>query len=276
MKRLITTAALTLGLGLNAQAILLYSTDFTNPPDSFTNGGGVGADANWNAQPAWTTSDVTGAGYANVSTDFSRAINTGGGTTLAVGQSVTLTLNLNVLGTWNVDSGNNDLLAVGLTESFDSGAAVTRVGAGIRANTFADTLNLRNQVFDTNPQVAAFDWSGINDGSASVSDNLSWVVTITKTGTADTFDVSTTITDTEGANQESGIHAFSIVSSELYAAGALYPIVRAGGQPSGNGITGIQVNNFSASNSVIPEPSTVALFMVAGAMMWVRRFRLNR
>ena len=274
MKLITSVAGFALGLGLTAQATP-YTTDFTTATAAgLTEGGSLSSTATWNAQPAWTTTDVSGSGYALVGTTFSRAINTGGGTTMAVGDSITLSLNLNVLGNWDEGGGDNNLLSVGLTEDFDPGTALTRVGAGIRANTFAETLNLRDHLFSASPNEVALNWENINDTSATISDNLGWVVTITKSATLNTFDVSTTITDAEGANQGAGNVDFSIVSSELYSAGSIYPILRGGTSLPGNDITGLQIDTFSATSNVVPEPSTLAFFLFGGMMVWYRRLRV--
>ncbi len=151
----------------------------------------------------------------------------------------------------------------GLTEDFDPGIATTRVGGGLgtRADGGTDYFDLEDQDWNNSTQLGEI--SNFYDGPNSGSDWISWELRITKSATANEFDVVNTLIDLEGAIRDSLKLEYTITSTELWTADSLYPIFQAG--PLTTGFSGWEIDNLIVGQ--VPEPSTVVLLGLGGLVM---------
>lgn len=242
--------ATTLVAGSVFAGVVNYSTSFTTA-DSFADGQLNGQNT-WAAHTGFSVSDAAGAGLVN-------SVNANGPThgassadvtsELAAGKTITLTLNANFVGTYA--NQNNGAWQLGITDSaaFKDGTAFS-VGSATFNNNGADNFFLSPIQF--------LNADKYDTGVAWDSAYRTVTTTITKSATANTFDVT--------AQLDSGVPtAFTMTNAGLWdGTSTAYAGFRFRGANSGN------VDSFSVST--IPEPATLGLVGVfGGAMLFIRR-----
>jgi hypothetical protein len=216
------------------------SYDFTSD-ESWTEGATLNGTNNFNSQTQWVANDVTGSGYASSSADFTRAV-LFNNFTFGVGDSFTLVANLSMT---NV-GGNNSKATVfqfGLTETLSPGSNTPKAGMSVRpafTPIFIDTVE---SLISSSPQQ-------VNALATKDNNSHTYTTVITKSATADTFDVSIDFDNGTAST------SFTVVNSALYSATTVYPIFD---NFQASKVDGTQLNSFSSTYlAAVPEPSAFA------------------
>ena len=214
--------------------------------EGFSEGNTLGEVVNWQAQAPWVAKDVNGAGYADNDTDFNRAV-LFNNQQFNVGDTYTL---VSVLSLENASLVNTktSMFQFGLTSTLSPGGNKPAVGMTVRPA-------FSNYFIDANITVGG---NEVNTGAAK--DTLvahTYTTVITKSATADTFDVSI-----DFDNGTAGT-TFTVVDASLYAATTLYPIIDT---YQANSKGGIRLNSFSTTyTAAVPEPAHYSL--LAGGLL---------
>ena len=231
---LIFVAALT----LSAQTNFVYNFDLTDS-DSWTDGAALDSGSGILAQATWVIDDTNGDGTGDLHafTDgaYQKAVFfTPGTETFDVGETVTLDTRL-ALANHNGFTGEKSVFRVGLRNAYTNGTPL--VGVDFHANQqFA--FKLSSVTGTTASSRTALTSSDGNFHDLSVS--------ITKTATANTFEVTTSW---DGVASTS----YTLENSALYSANTVFATID--GRAS-NQVGGIWVDSFSST--VVPESSAFA------------------
>ena len=218
--------------------------------DALNSGGGILAQATWIIDD--TNGDGTGDLHAFSDGGFQKAVFfTPSEDTFGIGDTLTLDTRL-ALADHGGFTGEKSVLRVGLRDAYTNGTPL--LGVDFHAN-----------------QQFAFKLSSVTGSSTSARTALTssdgnfhdLSVSITKTATTDTFDVTTSF---DGVPSIS----YTLVNSDLYSVDRVFATLDS---RASNQVGGIWVDSFSATT--VPEPSTyVSIFgLIALAFVASRRNR---
>jgi hypothetical protein len=256
MKRTLIIALISIATASLTAAAVTTSFEFTSA-EGFAEGVTLNGTANWITQTQWVARDVAGAGNAFSGTDFTRAV-LFNNNTWNVGDSYTLVAKLTLIDSSFVNTKTN-MFQFGLTDIMNPGSNTPKAGMTVRP-AFA------NFFIDANIAVGGHE---VDTGVGKDNNSHTYTTVITKSSTADTFNVSI-----DFDNGTAG-KSFTIVNASLYAATTVYPIID---NSQANTKGGIQVDSFSSTFTAVPEPGTVALCMGTAALGLVlyRRKKLEQ
>lgn len=217
------------------------SYDFTSD-EGWTEGDTLNGTNNFNSQAQWVANDVAGSGYASSGDDFTRTV-LFNSFTFGVGDSFTLVADLSMT---NVGANNSKatVFQFGLTDALSPGSNTPKAGMSVRpafTPIFIDTVD--SLIGTSSQQVNAL----------ATKDNNSHIYTtvITKSATANTFDVSIDFDNGTASN------TFTVVDSTLYSATTVFPIFD---NFQASKVNGTQLNSFSSTYlAAVPEPSAFAV-----------------
>lgn len=213
--------------------------------EGFTEGNTLNDVGNWQAQTQWVAKDVAGAGYADNDTNFNRAV-LFTNQQFNAGDSYTLVSVLSLENSSLVNT-KTSMFQFGLTSTLSPGGNKPAVGMTVKPA-------FLNYFIDANVTVGG---NEINTGVAK--DTLvahTYTTVITKSATADTFDVSIDFDNGTAST------SFSVVDASLYAATTLFPIIDT---YQANDRGGIRLNSFSSTYTAVPEPAHLSL--LAGGLL---------
>ncbi|VGO18878.1 hypothetical protein SCARR_00931 [Pontiella sulfatireligans] len=235
---------------VSSHAGLNYSTDFKGSEDAlWTEGGSVGSGADWDGDWRIKTYDLTGDGVVHFdqirSAEYS--ISHAQGTSFGAGETLDFTIELG-----GITAGND------WTEGFVLGLSADGETAGPTVG--VDVFCLGNGTFLLNDITATGKTggygTGVSWGLASTAFNLS----ITKSATADEFNVSASVAGDTGAG-----FSYTLTDAELYADSEVFASMTFG---RGDKVGLIELDSFS----VIPEPATLGMIVASGvSIIFIRR-----
>ena len=250
MRKTLFATGLTSFLTIAAHATVTnYSTDFTSA-DGFIEGTGINGIDGWTtADGAFPTSNVDSNGQIDIVSgqtgNFTRYSRVAGD--FEVGETVTITSSVAV--------GN-----AGGSIGFNAYGAF--FGLGSTANNITTGVQLGGTGTDFLLSISG----DVNNNVVGPRDNEFHTISaeITKTATADTFDVA--IFFDGGAAVES----LQVVDTALYNAAEVFVVNQNGGGGVG-ALGGVTIDSYSIASSVVPEPASAALIGLGGLMIARRR-----
>lgn len=145
-----------------------------------------------------------------------------------------------------------------MTDTLNAGGNRPKVGMLVRpafVKYFIDAPNILNDSHEINTNV-----------DKDTLTQHTYTTVITKSQTADTFEVSIDFDNGTAST------TYSVIDSALYTAETLYPIIDS---VSANTKGGIRLHSFISTYTQIPEPTTISLFFGLSALVLIalRRYR---
>ena len=244
IKSAIYLSTLLASLSLSAQNFT-YNFDGTDS-DAWENGDALNSGGGILAQVTWVMDELDGNLHAFTDGSFQRAVFfTPNTETFSIGETVTLNTRLR-LADLSAFTSEKSLLRIGLRSAYTNGT--TDVGLELYSNP--------NFSFKISEAVSGATRSALTSSDESFHD-LS--IAITKTGTANTFDVSASW---DGASAID----YNIVNSTLYSVDRVFAVMDSRAN-NASGTSGIWVDSFSATT--VPEPSAYASIIGLMALAFV-------
>jgi hypothetical protein len=235
-------------------ATVNYSTSFTDSDSPAFTATGLNGQNGWVAHPGYTVNDVYGAGILNrVNANGPVHSSTSVDVTseLAAGETVTITLGLNFVGSFA--NQNNGAWLLGLTNS--------GTGTAEGASSTIGTATFQNN-FNSNFWLSPIGFPNGDKHDTTIGWDANYhtlTTTITRSATTNVFDIT--------ADLDGQFTSYTMTHAGLWSGtDTAYAGFRFRGNQDGN------VDSFSISTGVVPEPSSVML-LLGGVGLLARRRR---
>ena len=247
-----TLACLFFAAGSASAATVNYSTSFSDSDSPTFADGQLNGQNSWVAHPNHDVSDAAGVGLVDhVNANGPVHIDSSADVTseLAAGKTITLTLDLNYVGTYVNQNSGAWILGIG---SSAASTAQNILGGTTFFNNGGSNFFISNPSFSNGLKVD----TGIPWDSAYHT----LTTTITRSATTNVFDVTV---DLDGQST-----SYTISNAGLWSgASTAYAGFRFRGNQQGN------VDSFSVSSVAIPEPASLVLMASACGVTLLRRSR---